>query len=82
MPDKHDDIGPVYKGFGALLLIVAMGIFAIHASQGHPIGLHDVLFLAIAVLFCLALWRPDKFDNVMKTIGNKLPIPYRKPDNE
>lgn len=78
----EQDIGPVYKGFGGLLLIAAVAVLGIHALQGHPIGLHDVLILAVCAVFCLALWRPKAFEKIMESIGHVLPIQFKKPDSE
>jgi hypothetical protein len=80
-PTPQNDIGPIYKvlGFGALFL--ALGIVVIQVLRGERIGLHDVFFVLVATLLCLALIRPDGFDNFIKTIADKLPMfSYRKPD--
>jgi hypothetical protein len=84
-PHPTDDIGPIYKVFGGILILAALLIIGIHALNDHPVGVHDVLLFSIATLFCLALWRPKAFDKVMKVLADRLPafsFQKKEPDEE
>jgi hypothetical protein len=77
----EDDIGPFYKTLGAISLIgaVVLILFETHTRQG--VSTLGVIRFAILLLVCLALIRPRKFDEVVKTIADKLPIfSFRKTD--
>lgn len=76
-PEK--DIGPFYKLIGALLALGALGLFLIHAHIGKDNTWVDLTMAAIILLFVLSLWRPDKFDELIKSIADKLPfLSYKK----
>ncbi len=79
-PEK--DIGPFYKLLGAMLAIGALALFLVKANQGKDSSWIDLTMAGIILTFVLALWRPDKFDLLVKTIANKLPswiTKYEKP---
>lgn len=77
--DPRNDIGPLYKGMGFVGLGFALVVIIIQAVKGQHVGLHDVLLIAVMALLCLALWRPDSFDNLVKEIAHNLPsLPFTK----
>jgi hypothetical protein len=69
----EDDIGPYYKFIGFIALIAAIGLAFIHSMHGS-MGWIDAIIVFILVMVCLALIRPTKFDNVIKTIADWLPF--------
>lgn len=73
-PLPQDDIGPFYKTLGAISLIgaVILILFETHTRQG--VSTLGVIRFAILLLVCLALIRPGKFDELVKTIADKLPM--------
>jgi hypothetical protein len=69
------DIGPAYKILaGCFLLLGLGGVIWLHAKAGAPVGVYDFGIIAVLALFCLALWRPDGFDGLIKTIADKVPF--------
>lgn len=72
-PLPKNDIGPIYKWMAGIAIFIALGITGLHAWKGQPLGLYDTVFIGIIALLCLALWRPYQFDQLMKTIADKLP---------
>jgi hypothetical protein len=82
-PTPKRDIGPIYQILAGIALLVALGVALLHAHKDHPIGLYDVLFLAVIAVLCMALWRPESLDNLFKTIADKIPfLRFEKPKGE
>lgn len=82
MPDvpPKRDIGPIYQIIAGFCLITTVLIGVLHAHHDRPISNYDIYWLAIIALLCLALWRPDNFDSLLKTLADKLPfLSYTKP---
>lgn len=71
--DPRNDIGPIYKAIGGLALIGAFLVIGIQAVNGQHIGSNDVILVGICSLLCLALWRPEKFDVIIKAVADHLP---------
>lgn len=73
------DIGPAYQFIAAVLLAVGLGLIVLHAIQKRDLTWIDFgVFVVIALLF-LALVRPAGFDNVIKSVADKIPfINYKK----
>lgn len=67
------DIGPAYKILAGVFLLGGLGLVGLHAKAG-AFGVYDFGIIVVLALFCLALWRPDGFDSLVKTIADKVPF--------
>jgi len=71
--DPRNDIGPIYKYIAGIALLLAVGVGVLHAWKGNPVQLYDVIWLGLIVLLVVCLWRPEKFDMIIKAIADHLP---------
>lgn len=71
--DPRNDIGPFYKSLGFVALGLALLVTLIQGLKGGHVGLYDAVLVGICALLCLALWRPDSFDNAIKALADHLP---------
>lgn len=73
------NIGPIYQWLAGLALVGGVVVGLLHAHHDHPLSVYDVIWLGLIILLCLALWRPEAFDQLMKTIADRVPfIKYEK----
>lgn len=78
-PDANKDIGPIYTFLGAFALLSAIGLYGYQIHLGHNISKLDVAVLVVLICVCMALLRPEWFDNFVKTVADKLPfLSYKK----
>lgn len=81
MSTKKNDksLSVFYQILGAFSLIAGVGLAGIHALRGQHLDKLDAGIIIILVCVCLALLRPEWFDNLVKTILDKLPFfSYKK----
>lgn len=75
----EDDIGPYYRFLGGVALLATIGLAFFHAMHGS-IGWIDAAIIFLMAMVCLALIRPSKFDDVVKSIASWLPFTKYKKD--
>lgn len=73
-PLPEDDIGPFYKTLGAISLIGGLVLILLETHHHQGVSALSVIRFGILLLVCLALIRPGKFDEIVKTIADKLPM--------
>jgi len=78
---EYENIGPVFRYAGLLLLFADLALLALDIKASKPVGWPDVALHLGMALAALLLIRPPGLDNLIKTIADKVPfIGYRKPD--
>lgn len=70
----EDDIGPFYKILGALALIGGLVLIILETHTHQGVSTLGIIRFGILMLVCLALIRPNKFDEVVKSLADKLPM--------
>lgn len=70
----EDNIGPFYKVLGGISLIGAIVLILLETHTHQGVSTLGVIRFGILLLVCLALIRPSKFDEIVKTIADKLPM--------
>ena len=75
----EDNIGPMYKMLGAIVVITDAAMLLIQANHKHEFNMADGVIQVCVFLMVLALLRPKKLDSAVKSVADKLPgIPYTK----
>lgn len=76
----YQDIGPVFRFAGVLLLTFDFALVGLDLKTGNPLGWPDVALHVVLALAAMLLIRPPGFDEFVKTIADRLPfLNYRKP---
>lgn len=76
----NENIGPVFKFAGLLLLIGDLVLVGLDLKNGKALGWPDVALHLGLALAALLLIRPPGFDNLVKTLADRLPfVNYQKP---
>ena len=79
-PDK--DIGPFYKFLAILFGLGGFSVLLLHSGQEGGFSWIDFSIFLVIVMFVILLIRPDKFDNLIKSIADKIPfLKYKKDDD-
>lgn len=77
---ENENIGPVYRFGGYLLLLCDLAVVGLLAYKGTPVAWPIAIVLLLFGFSALLMIRPPGLDNFVKTVADRLPfVPYQKP---